>query len=400
MAVDIFISNFPNQHKEFLMKRRNFNKALISSLVTTGMSGSLLTSTFSMASNPKANEMDIKQFIKNIPKAESHVHLQGCITPKLMLKLANRNNIPTRFKTVEEVEKFCGEVGSLADFVTILDTMSSVIRTSDDFYDITLNYLIRSSHQNVKYVEMYFDPQPAIENGLSLEAMLTGMNAARDVGIKEHNIDCKWIMGFNRDRTVESAMAILNMAEQNRDNIVAVGLDNNPTPKYPERFEQVFTRAHELGFKRTSHVDLWEENAIARSWGVLNTLNVDGRIDHGVDALEDDDYQKHLIENNVTLAVCPSLFYNQKPSESVYFQRVVNAVRFALDKGIRITINTDDPGIFAMNYLTETYLLVQEELNLSKEEVYLLAKNSFDTLWIDDSKKAEYLQQLAPFKIV
>lgn len=341
----------------------------------------------------------MKNFIFDIPKAETHVHVQGCVTPELMLRFAERNKISLSYQTPEEVRAHIATCpGDLSAFIQILNEVSAVLRTEQDYYETTLDYLIRSAQQNVKFAEMYFDPQPGLDFGLSLGDMLSGMNAARDKALIEHGIDSQWIMSFNRDRSAESAMEVLSMAENQRQNVVAVGLDHQDTPGYPERFKPVFDRAAEMGFKRTSHVDLYEDNAVDRVWGAVKSLNVDGRIDHGIDGLQDSAFCEHMAQSRLGLAVTPTLFFEEDPDSSDYFKDVCNAVRFMLDNNLKVTVSTDDPGIFGMNYESDTIHLVQQQIGLTKEEVLRLARHSFEILWIDDERKQAYLDMLAPFE--
>ena len=360
---------------------------------------------FPMACSAQQNDtsktaLSMANFINEIPKAESHIHLQGCVTPELLLKFAKKNNIPLSYKSEQDVENFIeNSYGpDLSDFVRVLTEITMVLKTGEDFYDTAMDYFKRSSVQNLKYAEIYFDPQPALESGITMPEMMTGMNAARADAIKEYGVDCQWLMSFQRDRTPASAMEVLMLAEKSRENIVGVALDNLDTPGYPQRFKAVFDRAHEMGYKRTTHVDVGERNAIERVWGAIRDLKVDGRIDHGIDGLVDEEYRNYLIENDMTLAVCPTLFFNKKPEDSAYFRDVSNAIKFMLVNNMRVTLSSDDPGIFDLNYIGDLYQLVQKQVDLTKLEIARLARNSFEMLWIEDTKKAEYLEMLKPFE--
>lgn len=378
--------------------RRGFN----SLIARTAMIAAL---PFPMACSAQQNDtsktaLSMANFINEIPKAESHIHLQGCVTPELLLKFAKKNNIPLSYKSEQDVENFIeNSYGpDLSDFVRVLTEITMVLKTGEDFYDTAMDYFKRSSVQNLKYAEIYFDPQPALESGITMPEMMTGMNAARADAIKEYGVDCQWLMSFQRDRTPASAMEVLMLAEKSRENIVGVALDNLDTPGYPQRFKAVFDRAHEMGYKRTTHVDVGERNAIERVWGAIRDLKVDGRIDHGIDGLVDEEYRNYLIENDMTLAVCPTLFFNKKPEDSAYFRDVSNAIKFMLVNNMRVTLSSDDPGIFDLNYIGDLYQLVQKQVDLTKLEIARLARNSFEMLWIEDTKKAEYLEMLKPFE--
>lgn len=384
--------------RNMIIKRRRFN-----ALLTKGVLAAVLPFPLSCSVQQNAGDkvaLPMADFINQIPKAESHIHLQGCVTPELLLKFAKRNNISLTYKNEQDVETFIeNSYGpDLADFVRVLTEITTVLKTEQDFYDTATDYFKRSAEQNLKYAEIYFDPQPALENGITMPAMMAGMNAARADAIKEYDIDCQWLMSFQRDRTPQSAMEVLELAEKSRENIVGVALDNLDTPGYPQRFRAVFDRAHEMGYKRTTHVDVGENDALDRVWGAIRDLKVDGRIDHGIDGLVDEQFRNHLIKNDVTLAVCPTLFFNKKPADSAYFRDVSKAVKFMLDNDMKVTISTDDPGIFDLNYIGDLYQLVQKQVNLTKQEIAQLARNSFEMLWIEQSHKDEYLNMLKPFE--
>ena len=164
---------------------------------------------FPLACTEQQDEIDVaalsmEDFINQIPKAESHIHLQGCVTPELLLKFASRNNIPLSYKNEGDVENFIeNSYGpDLSDFVRVLTEITTVLKTEQDFYDTAMDYFKRSSKQNLKYAEIYFDPQPALENGIAMPAMMAGMNAARKDAIRDYDIDCQWLMSFQRDRTL------------------------------------------------------------------------------------------------------------------------------------------------------------------------------------------------------
>lgn len=389
--------NYQGEFQNMTLTRRRLNSLLAKTALIATLPYPLACSA---QTNNKLTDLPMEAFINQIPKAESHIHLQGCVTPELLLKFAKRNNIPLAYQNEEDVEKFIeNSYGpDLSDFVQVLTEISMVLKTEEDFYDTAIDYFKRSHKQSLKYAEIYFDPQPALENGITMPAMMAGMNAARAVAIKDYDIDCKWLMSFQRDRTPESAMEVLELAEGSRENIVGVALDNLDTPGYHQRFAAVFDRAHKMGYKRTTHVDVGENNALDRVWGAIKDLKVDGRIDHGIDGLVDEAFRNHLIENDMTLAVCPTLFFNKKPEDSAYFRDVSDAIKFMLDNDMSVSLSSDDPGIFDLNYIGDLFQLVQKQVDLTKPEIVQLAKNSFEMLWIDQPLKDKYLNMLSPFE--
>lgn len=387
------------------INRRQFNRAFFGSTIL-GASYSATGFDFGRGAAQDANSdeagLSMSEFIRGIPKAESHVHIPGCVTPELLLKLAERNGIEMPYDAPIDVENFIGNSygASLESFIIVLDQIASVLVTSEDYYHTTYDYLARSAIQNVRYVEASFGPQFALENDLPVVEQLDGMNRALIDARQEYDIDAKWIMSFRRDRPVEQAADILGQENWREHNVVGVGLSELDTPDYPQRFKRVFDAAHQQGLMRTTHVDVSENDATERVWSAVTDLKVDGRIDHGIDALGDPRFVEHLRETGMTLAVCPTLFFKKTPDDSWYFQTVCDAVRIMLDNDLRVTLNTDDPGIFSLNYLADTYRLAQQHLGLSKDEIVQLAKNSFGVLWIDQERKDGYLGDVDEFTAV
>lgn len=371
------------------MKRRTFSKAAIgASVFGTGLVRAQPAS--------ELNSSDIGKFIDRLPKAESHVHIAGCVTPELLFTLAERNGIELPYDSPQDVISYMStmDTASLEAFLEVLHLFASVLFTSEDYYETTFEYLSRSALQNVRYAEVYFEPQYAIDAGLPITAQLEGMNEALRAARASYGIDAQWIMSFVRNRPVEQAMEILLERDWREYNVAAIGLSDQNVGDYTSEFRPVFERAGELGFKRTAHVDVDEPQAVDRVWGVVQKLRVDGRIDHGIDGLRDPAFIDYLRNSDTTLAVTPTVYFGENPNTSWYFRTVCEAVKLMLDEELRVTINTDDPGVFGLNYLADVYKLTQSYLGLSKTEVSRLAENSFSSLWISQEKKNAYLQEL------
>ena len=383
------------------VRRRVVRTILSSAILGSGLAQIACTDERSKSTHTIAasDDLSMDEFIRGIPKAESHVHIPGCVTPELLLKLARRNGVDLPYRSTMDVEQFIeNSYGpDLSDFIVVLDQIASVLRTDEDYYDTTYDYLSRSAKQNVRYVEAYIGPQFALENGLSVVHQLDGLNAALREAKGDFDIDAQWIMSFRRDRPVDEALEILNEMDWRRHNVVGVALSELDTPNYPQRFKPVFDLANQQGLKRTTHVDVGENDALARIWSAVSDLEVDGRIDHGIDGLDDARFVEYLRESGFTLAVCPTLFFNKSPDDSAYFRGVCDATKFMLDNDLRVTLNTDDPGIFDLNYLADIYQLARSYLDLSETEITTLAKNSFEILWIDQDRKDYYLKMIDSF---
>ena len=178
--------------------RRLFTQTLLGS-AALGCAGALqgCSDSSTPQSTAKSNDrsMSMRDFVFGIPKAESHVHIPGCVTPELLLSLASRNQIDLPYESPEDVERFIAQSygADLSAFVTVLDQIASVLKTGEDYYDTTYDYLARSASQNVKYVEASFGPQFAVGNQLALSEQLDGLNAARSSWLMASSSVSRWL---------------------------------------------------------------------------------------------------------------------------------------------------------------------------------------------------------------
>jgi adenosine deaminase len=327
-------------------------------------------------------------FIANLPKAELHVHLEGTLEPELSFQLAKKNGIALEFDTVEELLK-AYDFTDLPSFLRIYYKAMNVLRTEDDFFDLTWQYLSKAAEQKVVYAEMFFDPQAHTSRGVEFGTVIRGIRRAQERASAELGVETQLIMCFLRDMSAESAMETLRECLPYKEWIVGVGLDSDEKDNPPVKFAEVFSKAREHGFRLTMHCDVNQKNTLVHIHQVLHTIGVD-RIDHGVNSLEDPELCKTIAERGLGLTVCP--VSNRFCVQSL----TAKEIRRMLELGMRATVNSDDPAYFRA-YMNENLEALMTDGGLTREEIVQLVTNSFTVAWLDDERRAAYTARVQQY---
>ena len=324
-------------------------------------------------------------FIKNLPKAELHIHIEGSLEPERKFKCAEKNGIELPYKTVEEViESY--NFKDLTSFLTGYYEGMSVLITEEDFYDMTMDYLKKAASENIRHTEIFFDPQAHTSRGVSFGTVIKGILKALEDGKKELHVSSKLIMCFLRDMSAESAMEALEQSLPYKESIVAVGLDSDERDNPPEKFSAVFAKAREIGYLTVAHCDVDQQDSVAHIYTCLDDLKV-ARLDHGINATEDPKLMKRLAESGMGLTVCPI------SNLGVTGSLKADEIRTMMTSGMCVTLSSDDPAYFK-TYMNDNFEAVQKALNLTKEELCTLAANSFKSSFISDAEKKTYLDEI------
>ncbi|MCC5887092.1 MAG: adenosine deaminase [Gammaproteobacteria bacterium] len=328
----------------------------------------------------------MKNYIQTLPKAELHVHLEGTLEPELIFALAQRNGITLPYATPADVVA-AYDFHDLPSFLKIYYAAMDVLRTEEDFYELTLAYFNRAAAQNVVYVEPFFDPQAHTSRGVAFETVIRGIRRAQDEAAARLGVESQLIMCFLRDLSAESAMAHLQMAEPWLDHFVGVGLDSDEKDNPPAKFAEVFARARALGLKLTMHCDVNQKDILDHIRECLDLIEVD-RIDHGVNALEDEGLCDEIARRGLGLTVCPV------SNRFVVQSLTGDEIRHMLARGMKATINSDDPAYFRA-YLNENLEALVEEAGFTKAEILILTRNAFEVSWLPEARKQHWLERLA-----
>jgi adenine deaminase len=326
-----------------------------------------------------------KGFIKGMPKAELHIHIEGSLEPEMMFEIAERNGVALRYASAEEARR-AYDFGNLQSFLDLYYEGMQVLLYEQDFYDLTRAYLQKVSAQNVRHTEIFFDPQAHTDRGVPFETVISGIHRALLDVEKQFGISSKLIMCFLRHLSAEEAMETFRTAVPFGDLIVAVGLDSSEVGHPPRDFKAVFDKAREHGFLTVAHAG--EEGPPEYIWQALEDLKV-SRIDHGVRCVEDPKLVERLREEQIPLTVCPLSNVKLRVFDSIQDHNL----KRMLDLGLGVTVNSDDPAYFG-GYVDENFYAAQEGLHLSREDVYQLTKNSFRASFLDAERKRRLLDEL------
>jgi adenosine deaminase len=308
-------------------------------------------------------------WLNALPKAELHLHIEGSLEPELMFKLAERNKIALPWNDVDAL-RGAYNFGNLQEFLDLYYAGADVLRTEQDFYDLTWAYLQKCEAQNVVHTEPFYDPQTHTDRGIPFEVAIRGITSALADGRELLGISSGLILSFLRHLPEEEAFKTLEQAMPFRDAFFAVGLDSSEMGHPPSKFERVFAKARAEGFLAVAHAG--EEGPPAYIWEALDLLKVN-RIDHGVRAAEDPKLIERLIEEQIPLTVCP--LSNTKLC--VFDDMSQHNILQLLEQGVKVTVNSDDPAYFG-GYVTENFMALHESLGMTEDQARRLAQNSLD----------------------
>lgn len=331
-------------------------------------------------------------FIKTIPKAELHVHIEGTFEPELMFKIAKRNGIALS-GTVESHKEKRENFKDLQDFLDDYYQACDVLRTEEDFHDLMYAYLQRAAADSVYYMEIFFDPQTHTDRGVSFDTVINGLYSAIVQGQKMLSVRARLIMCFLRHQSEDKAMETLEQAKPHIKKILGVGLDSGEKGNPPSKFCKVFQQARELGLKLVAHAG--EEMGPEYIRQALDELHVE-RIDHGVQCFGDGDLVARLARDNVPLTMCP--LSNWKLQVNERFTGGQNMTTDLLRKGLMVTINSDDPAYFG-GYIVDNFTRTVEETDMTRKEILQVCQNSFQASFLPPQDKELYLEQLEHFGV-
>ena len=327
----------------------------------------------------------LPDLLRAMPKTELHMHIEGSLEPELIFALAKRNDVRLRYKSVDEL-RAAYAFTDLQSFLDIYYAGASVLQQPQDFYDMAWAYFQRAKADNVVHAEIFFDPQTHTARKVSMRTVITGLHRACVDAQNQLGISSSLILCFLRHLSEDEAFETFEEAFPFRDKFMGVGLDSSERGHPPEKFERVFKRAAQLGFKLVAHAG--EEGPPAYMWSALDVLKVQ-RIDHGVQAIHDEALMARLAKERMPLTVCP--LSNQKLC--VFPDLAHHNLGKMLERGLCVMLNSDDPAYFG-GYLNDNYVQTFAALGLNASHAYQLACNSFEASFVSPDQKALWRQQL------
>lgn len=330
--------------------------------------------------------MDLADFVRALPKAELHLHIEGTLEPELMFALAARNGVSLPWKSVEETRKAYA-FSDLQSFLDLYYAGAAVLVVEQDFYDLAMGYFQRAHADGVVHAELFFDPQTHTGRGVTFETVLEGLARACDDAHTRFGLSSRLILCFLRHLSEEEGIHALDGAMPYLHRIHGVGLDSSEQGHPPAKFARLFARCRELGLHIVAHAG--EEGPPEYIYEALDVLQVE-RIDHGVRAAEDPKLVARLAREQMPLTVCP--LSNVKLC--VFPRLEAHNLKRLLDAGLKVTINSDDPAYFG-GYIAKNYVDTALALGLSRNELARIAKNSLEASFVSSAERAPWLARLS-----
>ncbi len=316
------------------------------------------------------------EFLVGLPKAELHIHMEGAISPEQRRRIALRNGLPTanphlgwdRDTGLTDPAKY------LARFLAAQADDVSVLRHERDFHDIVLEYLAESRAEGVLYAELMFDPQSHTNRGIAFDTVIAGIQSGRERALAAHGIESSLIMCIDRERSAAEAFDVLAAARPWKHLIAGLGLDHAEEGNPPEKFKDVYAAAHAQGYRLTAHCDPDQRNSVQHIWQCLDLLRCE-RIDHGLNSLEDPRLLERMRTDSTVLTTCPTWRpIDERP-------RRMDRIRRLYDAGLKVTLNTDDPGMFVSGTLGKMLPPVAAEGKFTEADMIRLMINAFEGSW-------------------
>ena len=326
------------------------------------------------------------EFIKALPKAELHLHIEGSLEPELMLSLAEKNGITLPYATLADIEA-AYHFDDLQSFLDLYYLGAGVLIDEQDFYDLMWRYMLRCKAENIVHTEMMFDPQTHTDRGVSFATVLNGFCRAMDDAKEQWGQSSYLIMCFLRHLSEEDAIKTLQLALPFKNRIKAVGLDSSEVGHPPEKFQRVFKMAADAGFLRVAHAG--EEGPAQYIHDAIALLDVQ-RIDHGVRCVDDEVLVARLAASRMPLTVCPL----SNVRLCVYDSMTEHPILDLLSQGVCVTVNSDDPSYFG-GYLCENFEALAQALDMTQSQAIDLCRNSFEASFLDTVDKNRFTAMLA-----
>jgi len=330
----------------------------------------------------------LPDLLRRMPKAELHMHIEGSLEPELMFALAARNGLSVPYADVAALRR-AYVFGNLQAFLDVYHAGTLVLRTEQDFFDMTWAYLQRAAADQVQHTEIFFDTQTHTGHGVSAEVVINGLHRACVAAGEQLGLSARLILCFLRHLSEQEAFEALEQATPHLEKLVGIGLASSELGHLPEKFARVFAKARSLGLHLVAHAG--EEGPPAYIWSALDALKVE-RIDHGVQAMKDPALVARLVRDRIPLTVCPLSNLKLQVFPSLAQHNLVAM----LAAGLVATVNSDDPAYFG-GYINENFSQTFAALPLTAQHAYQLAFNSFEASFIDNTAKQALQHRLNEF---
>jgi aminodeoxyfutalosine deaminase len=321
-------------------------------------------------------------FIRSLPKAELHLHLEGSVTPATLVELRQRRRKESTLAQAESLYQYRDFVGFLMAFKALTEDL----QTADDYELIAYQLMEQLKSENVLHAEVYVSVGVCLWRKQDFDAIFEGLERGRIRGEQDFGVSLLWIFDAVRQFGAEAAQKVFELAAKFRDrNVVAVGIGGDEQKAPPELFREQYAYATANGLRLTAHAG---ENAGPESiWGALN-LGTE-RIGHGITAAQDPELIEELAARQIPVEICLTSNLRTNSCAKIFD----HPVRRYFDQGLMVTLNTDDPAMFGTS-LNREFELAQSEFAFTDEHLRELARNSFEASFLPPEEKLKYLNLL------
>lgn len=330
----------------------------------------------------------MNEWLNHLPKVELHLHIDGTLQAARMLELANKNAVPLPYQSVDEVLA-AYDFEDLQSFLDLYYMGASVLQDEEDFYHLMMDYLLKCKEQHILHTEIMVEPQTYAPNGVEFATMMKGFNKAIRQAEDEWGQSVLLILSFLRHLSEEECLETLKQAEPFRENFVAIGLASSEKDNPPEKFVRLYEAARAQGYKAVAHAG--EEGPASYVSDSLDILKVQ-RVDHGVRSVENDELMQRLAKERIPLTVCPLSNVRLCVFEKMADHNILDM----LEKGLCVTVNSDDPAYFG-GYLNENFQALATDLGMTREQAAEIVKNSFEASFLSDEKKKMLIAELEDY---
>ena len=320
-----------------------------------------------------------------LPTAELHLHIEGTLEPELIFALAKRNGIELPYSDIEDLRRQY-QFADLQSFLNLYYDNMAVLRTEQDFADMTRAYLSRATAAGVRHAEIMMDPQAHLSRGIPLATCVNGVASALAGSEDEFGISTELIAAFLRDEPAEEALAVLEELLAMNAPIIGIGLDSAEVGHPPRDFVALYERAHEAGLKCIAHAG--EEGPPEYIWEALDLLKV-SRIDHGIRCLEDEELVERLSAEQTPLTVCPLSNVRLRAVDTL----ADHPLPRMMERGLNVSVNSDDPAYFG-GYVDDNFAQLQAVFGFTDSQLAQLAGNSVRSAFITDMRRRELLAEI------
>lgn len=327
----------------------------------------------------------LEAFIAGLPKAELHVHHVGSASPRIVAELAERHpgKVPSN---PDDLARFF-QFDDFAHFITIYLSVVELIKTAEDVRMLTYEVAAEMATQNIRYAELTVTPYISVSEQLPAEAFLEAIEDARVAAARDHEVELRWIFDIPADFGIPAAEMTASIAcDHDVPGLVGFGIGGSERGFPRPMFAPYVDRARAAGLHSVPHAG--ETTGPQTIWDAIRDLRAE-RIEHGISAVHDPTLLDHLVDHDITLDVCPT----SNVALKVVPDLDSHPIRDLVAADVRVSVNTDDPPMFATNLNTE-YAIAARLLDLDQRGVADLARRAVESSFRDMAGKRELLAEI------